>query len=132
MALDAGCPNNFGRVVELMGSHENICRNIHAYSYNDDQIIDTIRSTYRDEGYLLDPHTAVAYRALGEDLQPGETGIALATAHPAKLLNTMERVIEEPVSMPSQLAKFINGHMHVTPMNNGFTSFKRLLLRNKH
>ena len=131
-ALDAGCPNNFGRVVELMGSHENICRNIHAYSYNDDQIIDTIRSTYRDEGYLLDPHTAVAYRALGEDLQPGETGIALATAHPAKLLNTMERVIEEPVSMPSQLAKFINGHMHVTPMNNGFTSFKRLLLRNKH
>ncbi len=129
-ALDAGCPNNFGRVVEIMGSYENLCRHIHAYSYNDNQIIDTIMRTYDDEGYLLDPHSAVAYRALAEDLQPGETGVTLATAHPAKLQHLMENIIEEPVILPSQLASFVSSDLSVKKMPNGFTAFKRLLLDN--
>jgi len=129
-ALDAGCPNNFGRVVEILGSHENICRHIHAYSYDDEQIIETIRQTYRDEGYLLDPHSAVAYRALGEDLQAGETGVVLATAHPAKLKTIMERIIDESLILPAQLAQFVSSDLHITKMSNGFTAFKRLLLEN--
>ena len=127
-ALDAGSPTNFGRIVELLGSHENICRHIHAYSYDDNQIIETIRQTYRDEHYLLDPHSAVAYRALAEDLQPGEIGVSLATAHPAKLKSLMEGIIAEPMPMPEQLTRFINSDLHVKKMSNGFTSFKRLLL----
>lgn len=127
-ALDAGCPNNFGRIVDLLGTHEDICRNIHAYSYDDNQIIDTILRTYDDEGYLLDPHSAVAYRAMAEDLQPGETGVTLATAHPAKLKQMMENIIEEPVILPDQLARFISSDLHIKKMSNGFTAFKRLLL----
>jgi len=131
-ALDAGCPNNFGRIVDLLGNHENICRHIHAYSYDDQQIIETIRRTYRDEDYLLDPHTAVAYRALNEDLQPAENGIALGTGHPAKLKKLMQDIIEEPVPLPDQLARFISGDMHIKKMKNGFTAFKRLLLDNNN
>ena len=129
-ALDAGCPNNFARVVELLGSHENICRHIHAYSYDDNQIIETIQQTYRNENYLLDPHTAVAYRAMGEDLQPGETGITLATAHPAKLKTLMEGITGESVPLPAQLARFMGGKMRVVKMPNGFTAFKRMLMDN--
>ena len=129
-ALDAGCPNNFGRIVEILGNHENVCRHIHAYSYNDSQIIETIQKVYRDEQYLLDPHTAVAYRALGEDLQPGETGVALATAHPAKLKVLMERIIDKPVPLPAQLSRFLSADLQVHKMPNGFTAFKRLLLDN--
>lgn len=129
-ALDAGCPNNFERVVELLGSHENVCRHIHAYSYDDNQIIETIQQTYRNEGYLLDPHTAVAYRAAAENLQPGETVVTLATAHPAKLKPLMERIIGQQLVIPSQLSRFLNGEMHVEKMTNGFTAFKRLLLSN--
>jgi len=129
-ALDAGCPNNFGRILALLGSYENICRHIHAYSYDDDQIIDTIGRTYRDEGYLLDPHSAVAYRALDEDIQPGETAVSLATAHPAKLRNLIEGIIDTPLSMPHQLARFVNAPMHVHKMSNGFNAFKQLLLNN--
>lgn len=127
-ALDAGCPNNFERVVALLGDHEGVCRHIHAYSYDDEQIIETIQQTRRNEGYLLDPHTAVAYRALAEDLQPGETGVALGTAHPAKLLQLMERITGEPILLPLQLEQFLNGELKVTKMKNGYTTFKRLLL----
>ncbi len=129
-ALDAGNPTNFGRIVELLESHENICRHVHAYSYDDNQIIDTIMQTYDNEGYLLDPHSAVAYRAMQEDLQPGEVGITLATAHPAKLQHLMENIIEEPVVLPEQLARFVSSELHVKKMPNGFTAFKRLLLDN--
>ncbi|MBR6946898.1 MAG: threonine synthase [Muribaculaceae bacterium] len=129
-ALDAGCPNNFGRIVDLLGSHENICRHIHAYSYDDNQIIETIERTYASEGYLLDPHSAVAYRALGEDVQPGETAIALATAHPAKLKNLMERIVNAPIALPPQLSRFVGRQLQISKMSNGFTAFKRLLLDN--
>ncbi len=131
-ALDAGCPNNFGRIVDLLGSHENICRHIHAYSYDDNQIIETILQTYDNEGYLLDPHSAVAYRAMGQDLQPGETGVTLATAHPAKLKRMMENIIEEPVHLPDQLERFLDGEIRVKKMPNGFTAFKRHLLNHVH
>ena len=129
-ALDAGCPNNFGRIIEILGSHENVCRHIHVYSYDDNQIIDTIMRTYDDEGYLLDPHSAVAYRAMAEDLQQGETGVSLATAHPAKLQHLMENIIEEPVTLPKKLADFLDGKIQVTKVPNGFTAFKQLLLAN--
>ena len=130
-ALDAGCPNNFGRILDLLGSYDNVCRHIHAYSYDDNQIIETIMRTYDDEGYLLDPHSAVAYRAMAEDLQPGETGVSLATAHPAKLQPLMENIIEEPVLLPSQLAQFLGGELCVKKIPNGFTAFKHLLLNNR-
>jgi len=129
-ALDAGNPTNFGRIEALLGSHDEVCRHIHAYSYNDSDIVETIAETYRDEGYLLDPHSAVAYRALQQDLQPGEIGVSLATAHPAKLQDTMQRIVETPVPLPPQLARRLGSKLMVKHMNNGFTSFKRLLLRN--
>ena len=129
-ALDSGRPNNFERILEILGNHENICRHIHAYSYDDNQIIETILQTYDDEGYLLDPHSAVAYRAMAEDIEPGETGISLATAHPAKLKHLMENIIEEPVLLPKQLSEHLNGEFHVKKMPNGFAAFKRLLLEN--
>ena len=71
-----------------------------------------------------------AYRAMAEDLQPGETGVALATAHPAKLKQLMENIIEEPVILPEQLARFVSSDLHIKKMPNGFTAFKRLLLEN--
>ena len=65
-----------------------------------------------------------------QDLRPGETGVALATAHPAKLKTLMERIINETVDLPPQLSRFVSADLHVTKMNNGFTAFKRLLLDN--
>ena len=47
----------------------------------------------QDEHYLLDPHGACGFRALQEGLQPGETGVFLETAHPAKFKDTVENII---------------------------------------
>lgn len=54
----------------------------------DEQTLDTIANTHESaEGYLLDPHGAVAVAAaldIGSDLPPGTKVVSLLTAHPAK------------------------------------------------
>ncbi|MFC1452286.1 threonine synthase [Verrucomicrobiota bacterium] len=46
--------------------------------------LSTIAEVHRDSGYLLDPHSAVAFYVAGQHLRPDEPMISLATAHPAK------------------------------------------------
>ena len=88
-AMDVGDPSNFARILDLYeGSHDAIASEISGETYTDDQIRETVQLTYDETGYLLDPHGACGYRALSENLQPGEVGVFLETAHPAKFLHT--------------------------------------------
>lgn len=126
-ALDAGDPTNFPRVQALTGSLDEARKLIHGYSYTDSHLIETMRAAYHTERYLLDPHSAAAYRALIEDLQPGETGVALATAHPAKLLNTVQRIVGHELVVPAQLAARQHGKRRVRPMASGYAAFRQYL-----
>ena len=92
-AMDVGDPSNFARVLDLYGNdHAAITAEISGCTYTDKEIASTMRQTLEEEGYLLDPHGAVAFRALTEYLKPGETGIFLETAHPAKFKETVEGI----------------------------------------
>jgi threonine synthase len=87
-----------------------------------------LKRTYQRTGYLLDPHGAVAYRALEEHLKPGETGIFLETAHPAKFKDTVEGIIGEEVAIPAKLQAFMRGEKQSIKMNAKFPAFKKFLL----
>ncbi len=127
-ALDAGNPTNFARITALLGGVEQVRQVIHAYSFTDQDILDTIAQVDRDHAYLLDPQSAIAWRGMEADLQPGETGITLATAHPAKFSAPVEAAIRRPVEMPKQLVKFLRGARHITPLSNGYTALRNYLL----
>ena len=127
-ALDAGNPTNMPRIMHLLGTHQQIKRMIHAYSYPDEYILSTLREVDRRYGYLMDPHSAIAWRGLCDDLREGEVGVSLATAHPAKFADTVEQAVEREVGMPAQLVRFLNGTRRVTTLNNGSNSFKHYLL----
>ncbi|MBR6283979.1 MAG: threonine synthase [Muribaculaceae bacterium] len=129
-ALDAGNPTNFARITALLGDVEHVRKAVHALSYSDADILDTIARVHREHGYLLDPQSAIAWRGMEVDLQPGETGITLATAHPAKFSAPVEAAIGQPVPMPLQLVRFMQGTRHVTPLKNGYTSLRKFLLEN--
>ncbi len=43
-------------------------------------------------GYISEPHAAIAWRALRDQLQPGEYGLFLGTAHPAKFKESVEEI----------------------------------------
>lgn len=128
-AMDVGDPSNFARVLDLYGgSHEAIVADISGATYTDDQIRETMKAAWKEHRYLLDPHGACGYRALTEGLKPGETGVFLETAHPAKFLDTVEETIGEAVEIPAKLQAFMRGEKRSVPMTREFADFKRYLL----
>ncbi|MDD2960838.1 MAG: threonine synthase [Muribaculaceae bacterium] len=128
-AMDVGDPSNFVRILDLYKhSHSSICADISGCTYTDEQISETLATTYSKEGYLLDPHGAVAYRALLENLKSDETGIFIETAHPAKFKDTVERIISDNVVIPARLEAFMKGKKESVKMPATFSIFKNYLL----
>jgi threonine synthase len=72
---------------------------------DDDRTLATIAATYRDTGLLIDPHTAVGLAA-GRDNRPDPAVplVALATAHPAKFPDAVERATGVRPALPPRLA----------------------------
>lgn len=64
----------------------------------DEEIPGIIRRVKEEYGYLVDPHTACGF---AWEPRPGEETIVLATAHPAKFPETMERAIGVAPTHPS-------------------------------
>lgn len=129
-AMDVGDPSNFARVLDLyQESHEAICRDISGTTYTDEQIRETVKTTYQQTGYLLDPHGACGFRALKEGLKEGEVGVFLETAHPAKFLETVEDIIADKVTIPAKLQEFMKGEKQSLPLSKEFADFKAYLLK---
>lgn len=129
-AMDVGDPSNFARILDLYDqSHDAIAAEITGATYTDQQIGETVRHTWEESHYLLDPHGACGYRALQERLQEGETGVFLETAHPAKFLETVEQLIGSSVEIPEKLQEFMKGEKKSCPMSATFDDFKRYLNR---
>ena len=127
--MNVGDPSNCARVLELYKvKHAAIAAEITGTTYTDEQIRETVKETYEKTGYLLDPHGACGFRALEENLKPGETGIFLETAHPVKFCETVENIIETPVEIPAKLLAFMAGTKQSVPMAKDFESFKSYLL----
>jgi threonine synthase len=114
-AMDVGHPSNFERMLWLYGSDvEAMRRDVTGCRFSDDDVRATIKRVYEERGYLLDPHSAVAYLGLaGRDGRDGKTGVFLSTAHPAKFAEIVEPIIGRPVEKPPALAAALNGPQHI-------------------
>ena len=128
-AMDVGDPSNFARILDLYdNSHETISKDISANKYLNEDICKTLKSCYKETGYLLDPHGACGYQALLDELAPDETGVFLETAHPAKFLETVENIVEEKVEIPQKLQAFMQGKKQSIELSKEFETFKRFLI----
>ena len=97
-------------------------------SFSDGEIADTIKATYAETGYLLDPHGATGYAALKHSLLPREKGIFLATAHPAKFKESVSPIIGQEVMIPERLAKFLLCDKKSVKISFDYKSLKTCLL----
>lgn len=128
-AMDVGDPSNFVRVLDLYGrDHDAIAAEISGCTYSDCQIEATVKKALEKTGYQLDPHGAVAYRALEENLKSGEIGIFLETAHPAKFKAIVEGITGKEIEIPERLAAFMRGKKQSVALPADFEAFKSYLL----
>ncbi len=131
-AMDVGTPSNFDRILELYGnSHNSIAADISGYAFSDEAIRESIRRVYETSGYLLDPHGACAYMALKEGKGRHETGIFLATAHPAKFKDTVEDCIGKPVEIPAGLQAFMRCEKQSMKLPAVFEAFREFLISSR-
>ncbi len=137
-AMDVGDPSNFARILNLYSkndsltpeqTHKAITSLISGATYNDDQIRETMRQCYKDTGYVLDPHGACGYRALKEQLRPGEIGVFCETAHPAKFKEKVDEILGADIAIPERLQAFMRGQKQSVPLSKDFADFKQFLMK---
>lgn len=142
-AMDVGNPSNFARMMDLYQAVEgvNSTKNqtwqsmkkaISGYAFDDadtEKAVLEVKGTY---GYMIDPHGAVAYLALKEYQQkyPNTRGVILETAHPAKFLDDMERIIGDKMAVPERLLSLSDKEKTALMTPNRFEFFKNWLLDN--
>lgn len=127
-AMDVSRPNNWPRVEELFKRNGWALSELHSASVSDAQTEDTLRAM-NQLGYLCEPHGAVAYEVLKQDLQADETGLFLCTAHPAKFKESVERILDLTLPLPEALDKHNKLPLLSDEMENDFAQLKAYLLK---
>jgi len=102
-AMDVSQPNNWPRIEALIerGYIDKACLKGEMV---DEEYTQLAMRQLAQHGYVSEPHAAIAYRAVSHDLEEGEIGLFLGTAHPAKFRETVENVLGNPISLPKALA----------------------------
>jgi threonine synthase len=102
-AMDVSQPNNWPRIEALIerGYIDKACLKGEMV---DEEYTQLAMRQLAQQGYTSEPHAAIAYRAVSHDLEDGEIGLFLGTAHPAKFRETVENVLGNPISLPKALA----------------------------
>jgi threonine synthase len=129
-AMDVGAPSNFERIRVLYGdSLERLRTDLVGAAFDDAAVTRAIADVYGDHGYLLDPHSAIAWLGLQEALafHRDATGVLLATAHPAKFRETVEPAIGARVDLPPPLAAALQQPRLVTRLNADYAMLRELL-----
>lgn len=97
-AMDVNSPSNWKRIEELFSYTGRSIAELGYGWVNDYHTKKTIQEL-SNLGYISDPHTAVAYRVLCDQLKIGEFGVCLSTAHPAKFNNLVESCLENKINI---------------------------------
>jgi len=102
-AMDVSQPNNWPRVEELYRRKTWKLSDLGFASVSDDTTEDAM-CELADIGYISEPHAAIAYRALRDQLKEGEFGLFIGTAHPAKFKESVEAILGQELDLPKELA----------------------------
>ncbi len=131
-AMDVGNPNNFPRLLDLCRNRlEYVQKEIWGHGANDQETLAAMKMLYEKFDYIADPHTAVgvlgweAYK--GRHPEPAQ-GLVLATAHPAKFADVVEKAIGTAPPLPDRLAAYLKRDKLSLPISSTYDDFKQFLL----
>ena len=127
-AMDVSRPNNWPRVEELFKRNGWSLADLGSDALNDAETEEALKAQYA-EGYLCEPHGAIAYQVLKDQLQAGETGIFLCTAHPAKFKESVERILDIELPLPEALDKHNKMELLSDTMPADFATLREYLLK---
>ena len=94
---------------------------------SDHDTLVTIRSVYEATGMQIDPHTAVGVKAARENLRDGVPMVTMATAHPAKFPDAVERATGVRPQLPEHLADLLTRPERTTTLPNDLSTVQKFV-----
>jgi threonine synthase len=91
----------------------------------------TIRETLAATGELLDPHTAVAYAVARRQEPSASPMVTLATAHPAKFPDAIEKASGVRPGLPPRLAHLLSAKERFTVLPNDVAAVRDFILEKR-
>lgn len=126
-AMDVSAPNNWPRVEDLLAQGFIQRADLSAQVVDEEDTQFGVRRLWQ-EGYLSEPHAAVAYKALKRELKDGEYGLFLGTAHPAKFKEPVENILGQPIALPQALAAVAGETSLAGELAADFVELRKFLL----
>jgi threonine synthase len=131
-AMDVGNPNNFPRLLDLCRHRiENVRKEIWGHGANDQETLQEMYAVWDRYRYVADPHTAVgihAWEAYRKANSEPSQGLVLATAHPAKFADVVEKAIGQAPPLPERLALHLRQLKLSMAMSADYSAFRQFLL----
>ncbi|MDC1224505.1 threonine synthase [Pelagibacteraceae bacterium] len=96
-----------GKYIISNDRMEKISKFFLSASMNEKEVLDTIKEVYIKHGVILDPHSAIGFGALNKVNIDG-SNIVLATAHPCKFPEAIDKSIGVKPDLPDELKYVMN------------------------
>ncbi|MDF0534456.1 threonine synthase [Shewanella sp. A32] len=103
-AMDVSEPSNWPRVEAIFSEMKWPLSELTGVAISEQQTHDSMVAL-KDLGYQAEPHAAVAAEALNLCMKEDERGIFLATAHPAKFKDVVDRELGTDLALPPELQR---------------------------
>ena len=107
-----------GRASLTKSQHERLRSEFAGAHLTDDDTLQVMADVYNEHDMLIDPHTAVGVGAARRLRRCDETIVTLATAHPAKFPEAVQRATGVLPSLPPHLADLFDREEVVTDLPN--------------
>lgn len=128
-AMDIGAPNNLPRLQRIFGGDVGAFRaDIQTAQVSDEQTAATIQKVYEETGYLLDPHTAVAWYASEQNPAKNTHDVIVSTAAPEKFAEEITRATGIAVDNSAELAKLRVTPERYSEISNSVEELKKFIL----
>ncbi len=93
--------------LDLSDFQDQIQRDFTATAATEEDVLATIADFYQENGYIMDPHTAVGVYCALQHREKGIPICCLSTAHPAKFGETVEKAIGKPLELPESIVQIL-------------------------
>ncbi|HQS08759.1 MAG TPA: threonine synthase [Xanthobacteraceae bacterium] len=105
-----------------------ICGEFSAGRADEPETLATITRTYREAGYVIDPHTAVALAVAGKvEHNSRIPQVILSTAHPAKFPDVVEAATGKRPALPAHMADLMTRKEKTTILPNDLAAIESFI-----
>ncbi|UXU74028.1 MULTISPECIES: threonine synthase [unclassified Paracoccus (in: a-proteobacteria)] len=98
---------------------------------SEQETLDTIATVFRETGTVICPHSAVGVKVAREQKRPEVPMVTLATAHPAKFPDAVERAIGQRPALPAHMADLFDRPERITRIDNDADAIRALILERR-